>query len=128
MKRLPKKSTAHLILLQTTKTAGLLANWLHMNLSEHEELNIFEWVGNRFYFEVKDTRGGWGSVENMRCWFTVDLKNDVIMWNDTADKHQVRGNCGVRTNKWKTLLLKWFDPGVKERVHWYKNRYLKKEV
>jgi hypothetical protein len=123
-KKLQKKSTAHLIILQTTPRVAIVADWLHAHLSEHEELNIYHWHKSYFYLEVKDTREGWEPVSNMRCWFTVDLKKDVILWNDNFPQ---RGNCGVRTNKWKSLLLKTFGLKRKACVHWYKNRYLKGE-
>jgi hypothetical protein len=123
-----RKTAAHEILEIKTKNVADLLNFLKEHLAETETINIHSWYGERFYIVIEDTRPGWPIIEDARLGFTVDIKRDKILWsnvdyNKDAGNH---GNCFVRTNKWKSLLLKRYGTKARKLFHWYTSRYLPK--
>jgi hypothetical protein len=111
---------AYAILKQKTVVIAELQEWLLENLAQQEVLSIEEWVDERFYISVVDTRPIFKHPANMRIFFTVDIKKDCIVW---STREKWNGNCGVRTSKWKSLLTEKFGREIVEKVHWYENNY-----
>lgn len=76
---------------------GQLLNFLESKISYYEGIGIHEWYGERFYIVVIDHRLS-SSPENAAVGFTVDVDHDALILNNH------RGNCFVRSPKWKRLL------------------------
>lgn len=98
-----------------------MLEWLEEHLASYEFITTEYWAESWWYIIITDTRPGWGVVENYRVGFTVDLKTQTILWNDSTVKS---GNCFVRSNKWKKLVRSWFFDSkpiseCKKSIHWY---------
>jgi hypothetical protein len=118
---------AYAILKLKTVVIAELQEWLIANLAREEVLSVEEWVNERFYISVVDTRPIFEHPAEMRIFFTVDIKKDCIVWSTGEEWN---GNCGVRTSKWKLLAIRMFGPAISNsgRMKWYENNYgIKKE-
>lgn len=100
------------------------------NLAYDEKINIHWWINNLWYVEVEGTREGWEYPEEIRAWLTVDIKKDVVIFNN-SNAEGFGGNCGARTIKWKRILYKMFEEECNRHTrpklfHFYRNIYLDK--
>jgi hypothetical protein len=87
--------------------AQLLTN-LEGKLVDHETIEIEQWQKDWFYIVVKDKRylGHEGLVQEV-CGWTVNLREDRIMWNNSTmsrTDNPTGGNCFVRSVKWKKFM------------------------
>jgi hypothetical protein len=76
---------------------GKLLNFLESKISYYEGIEIEEWYNERFYIIVIDHRFP-TFPENAAVGFTVNIDNDTLILNSR------KGNCFVRSPKWKRLL------------------------
>lgn len=101
--------TASRLMKQDKNTIPVLLTWLERNVSENEVIEISYWTGTSYHITVKDTRKGWNdSVEAMRCGFAVNIEDDKVLWSHTIRHTGEHGHVFVRSNKWKSLMKKYF--------------------
>ncbi len=102
-----------------------LVLWLDDNLSKNEKIDISQWYNDFFYIGVNDPEIKCERVNHpvkMRIAFTVDIKHDIILWNNNQNLQ--KGNCFVRDRKWIKALATSF-PRIRigkgcPAIHWYK--------
>ncbi len=105
-----------------------LVNWLESNLSKNEEIEISQWIDEKFYVEVIDRKIKYtpgNSACIVRIAFTVDVKYDMILWNNYINLD--KGNNWVRDRKWIKALNTSFPchpleylPKNHPAMHWHK--------
>lgn len=124
---------AGIVLKQLRPTIGNLLKAIEDNLMPTETIDVTEWYGERFYIEVRDSRGfetkypSDRHVVAMRCGFTVNIKTDEVMWNDDKRYNPYGGNCFLRSKKWRAFVNGYFAGTVTpEMMHFYSYVYPKK--
>ena len=105
----------NIVKLTLTLSKGVtldLVEWLNANIKKkHESIDISYWTNNFWYVEIIDKRYDLG----MSCWFTIDIVNNKILWNNE------KGNCGLRSKRWAKLVKAKF-PNLKAHEHFHDYR------
>lgn len=98
-------------------TIGELLNSLESALSETEIINVHHWTNDWFYIIVEDTKDKENatSCSCSKCGFTVNIKSDSIMWNDSTEDNFSGGNCFLRSVKWKRWINKRWNKKITEK-------------
>jgi len=118
-------ATSEVIKIQNPNIYRLL-EWLETKLKLSEVIDILYWTQDWHYIIVED-RTITGSIANMRVGFTVNIRKDIIMWNNDTSDNPYGGNCFVRSNKWKNLLRNRFGSHYHEtQINIHKDRRLQK--
>lgn len=118
-------ATAGSILKTLCPNIRSLIRDIENNLAAFEEIDIYRWVGNWYYIVVDDPRLS-SHPQNIRIGFTVNIKRDIIMWNNDSSDNLSGGNCFLRSAKWKNFVNKRWNKAVnKEMMHFYEFVYPK---
>lgn len=119
-------SAAGQVIKELCPTLADLLNKIENYVSEHEVIEVHQWVGGWFYITVEDERMKQPGVfypHAVRVGFTVNIERDRIMWANDAEDNFSGGNCFVRSHKWKVFCTKNFGKeNIQEKIHWYKTK------
>lgn len=100
-----------------------LLNSLESALSPTEVLDVSFWTNDWFYIIVEETKDKEkaSSCGSSKCGFTVNIKRDSIMWNDSTEDNFSGGNCFLRSVKWKRWVNKrWNKEITDKQMSFYK--------
>lgn len=105
-----------------------LLYWFEKNVASFETIDVFQWTGNLWYIEVRDSRIVERYPANIGIGFSVDVVRDRIYYaNLKAWYYTTNGTCFVRSNKWKRLIQEEYPTDAKRKFHWYISVTVKKQ-